>query len=162
GLSAAWKQAVLDDANGAVLLSAQGRNNIPPAAAIDGSAWRFRMDEAGMPYDDVDFIDQLITKATSNDMILGTPIDPNQVYLVGVSGVAAFAYSLYAYPRPSNKIRAIVPLSATFYCEGDAVATGTPGTTPTPGSDLPCGEVSLDGYWGPKAALFNAQNVPRP
>src|SRR4029079_12099522 len=32
GVSAAWKQAVLDDSNGAVLLSAQGRNNIPPAA----------------------------------------------------------------------------------------------------------------------------------
>ena len=32
GLSAAWKQAVLNDANGAVLLSAQGRNNIPAAA----------------------------------------------------------------------------------------------------------------------------------
>ena len=51
GLSAAWKAAVLNDANGAVLLSAQGRNNIPAAAAIDGSAWRFRMDEAGQPYD---------------------------------------------------------------------------------------------------------------
>jgi hypothetical protein len=31
GLSAAWKQAVLKDPNGAVLLSAQGRNNIPAA-----------------------------------------------------------------------------------------------------------------------------------
>ena len=56
GLSAAWKQAVLNDANGAVLLSAQGRNNIPAAAAIDASAWRLRMDEMGQPYDDVDFI----------------------------------------------------------------------------------------------------------
>src|SRR5207237_4216517 len=54
GLSAAWKNAVLNDSNGAVLLSAQGRNNIPDAAAIDGSGWRFRMDEAGQPYDDVD------------------------------------------------------------------------------------------------------------
>src|SRR5689334_19684783 len=35
GLSAAWKAAVLNDANGAVLLSAEGRNNIPAAAAID-------------------------------------------------------------------------------------------------------------------------------
>jgi len=43
GLSAAWKAAVLNDANGAVLLSAQRRNNIP-VAAIDGSAWRFRLD----------------------------------------------------------------------------------------------------------------------
>ncbi len=48
GLSAAWKQAVLNDANGAVLLSAQGRNNIPAAAPLT-SAWRFRMDEAGEP-----------------------------------------------------------------------------------------------------------------
>src|SRR6185295_3858361 len=59
-LSTAWKNAVLNDANGAVLLSAQGRNNIPDAALIDGSAWRFRVDEVGRSYDDVDFIDQLI------------------------------------------------------------------------------------------------------
>jgi poly(3-hydroxybutyrate) depolymerase len=161
GLSAAWKQAVLNDVNGAVLLSAQGRNNIPDAAVIDGSAWRFRMDEGGDPYDDVDFIDQLITKATSNDMILGTPIDPNQVYLVGESRGAGFAYFLYADPRTSNKIRAIVPISGTFYCDGEEVATGTPGTTPKPGSDLTCGEISSDGYWGPKPALFNAPNVTR-
>ncbi len=37
-LSAGWKSAVLNDTNGAVLLSAQGRNNIPAAAIIDGSA----------------------------------------------------------------------------------------------------------------------------
>ena len=36
GLSAAWQNAVLNDDNGAVLLSAQGRNNIPAAAAIEG------------------------------------------------------------------------------------------------------------------------------
>jgi poly(3-hydroxybutyrate) depolymerase len=160
-LSAAWKQAVLDDANGAVLLSAQGRNNIPEAAAIDGSAWRFRMDEAGQPYDDVDFIDQLITKATGNDMLLGSPIDPNQVYLVGESRGAGFAYFLYADPRTSNKIRAIVPISGTFYCEGDAVAPGTPGTPPQPGSDTTCGEVSAYGYWGPKPSLFSAPGVTR-
>jgi poly(3-hydroxybutyrate) depolymerase len=161
GLSAAWKQAVLNDTNGAVFLSAQGRNNIPAAAVIDGSAWRFRMDEAGAPYDDVDFIDQLITKATSNDMLLGTSIDPNQVYVVGESRGAGFAYVLYADPRTRNKIRAIVPISGTFYCDGDAVAPGTPGTPAQPGSDTTCGEVSAYGYWGPQAALFSAPGVTR-
>jgi poly(3-hydroxybutyrate) depolymerase len=161
GLSPAWKQAVLNDTNGAVLLSAQGRNNIPDAAAIDGSAWRFRMDEAGRRYDDVDFIDQLITKATSNDMILGTPIDPNQVYVVGESRGAGFAYVLYADPRTRTKIRAIVPISGTFYCDGDALAPGTPGTPAQPGSDTTCGEVSAFGYWGPKATLFSAPGVTR-
>ena len=161
GLSPAWKQAVLDDANGAVLLSAQGRNNLPPAAAIDGSAWRFRMDEAGAPYDDVDFIDQLITQATSNAMLVGTPIDPKQVYVVGESRGAGFAYVLYADPRTRNKIRAVVPISGTFYCEGDAVDPGTPGTPPQPGSDTTCGEVSAYGYWGPKASLFSAPGVTR-
>jgi len=162
GLSPAWKQAVLDDANGAVLLSAQGRNNLPPAAAIDGSAWRFRMDEAGAPYDDVDFIDQLITQATSNAMLVGTPIDPKQVYVVGESRGAGFAYVLYADPRTRNKIRAVVPISGTFYCEGDAVDPGTPGTPAQPGSDTTCGEVSAYGYWGPKASLFSAPGVTRP
>ena len=67
-------------------MSAEGRNNIPDAALIDGSAWRFRMDEAGQPYDDVDFIDQLITQATdSGSPLLGTPIDPHQVYVIGES-----------------------------------------------------------------------------
>ncbi len=161
GLNAAWKQAVLNDANGAVLLSAQGRNNIPAAAAIDGSAWRFRMDEAGQPYDDVDFIDHLISKATANSTLLGTVIDPNQVYLVGESRGAGFAYFLYADPRTRNKIRAIVPISGTFYCDGDAVAPGTPGTPAQPGSDTTCGEVSAFGYWGPHAALFSAPGVTR-
>jgi poly(3-hydroxybutyrate) depolymerase len=161
GLSPAWKQAVLADANGAVLLSAQGRNNLPPAAAIDGSAWRFRMDEAGAPYDDVDFIDQLITQATSNAMLVGTPIDPKQVYVVGESRGAGFAYVLYADPRTRNKIRAVVPISGTFYCEGDAVDPGTPGTPPQPGSDTTCGEVSAYGYWGPEASLFSAPGVTR-
>jgi poly(3-hydroxybutyrate) depolymerase len=161
GMSAAWKQAVLADANGAVLLSAQGRNNSPPAAATDGSAWRFRMDEAGAPYDDVDFIDQLITMATASSMLLGTAIDPDQVYVVGESRGAGFAYVLYADPRTRNKIRAIVPISGTFYCEGDAVDPGTPGTPPRPGSDTTCGEVSAYGYWGPKASLFSAPGVTR-
>lgn len=160
-LSAAWKNAVLNDANGAVLLSAQGRNNIPDAAAIDGSAWRFRMDEAGAPYDDVDFIDQLITVATANDTLLGTLIDPNQVYVVGESRGAGFAFVLYADPRTRNKIRAIVPISGTFYCDGDAVNPGTPGTLPQPNSDQTCGEVSAFGYWGPKASLFSAPGVTR-
>ena len=162
GLSAAWKQAVLSDTNGAVLISAQGRNNIPAAAAIDGSAWRFRMDEAGSPYDDVDFIEQLIVQATNNTMILGIPIDPTQIYLVGESRGAGFAYLLYADPRTRNKIRAIVPISGTFYCDGDAVNPGTPGTPAQPGSDTTCGEVSIYGYWGPKATLFSAPGVTRP
>jgi poly(3-hydroxybutyrate) depolymerase len=161
GLSAAWKQAVLNDPNGAVLLSAQGRNNIPAAAVIDGSAWRFRMDEAGAPYDDVDFIDQLISKASSSAMLLGTPIDPDQVYVVGESRGAGFAYFLYADPRTRNKIRAIVPISGTFYCDGDAVHPGTPGSQAQPGSDTVCGEVSAYGYWGPHAALFSAPGVTR-
>ena len=161
-LSPAWQTAVLNDANGAVLLSAEGRNNIPAAALIDGSAWRFRMDEAGAPYDDVDFIDQLITQATDNaSPLLGTPIDPTQVYVVGESRGAGFAYVLYADPRTRNKIRAIVPLSGTFYCDGDATDPGTPGTPPLPGSDLTCGEVGVYGYWGPKAALFSAPGVTR-
>jgi hypothetical protein len=65
-------------------------STIPAAALIDGSAWRFRMDEAGNPYDDVDFIDQLITQATANATLLGTKIDPNQVYVVGESRGAPF------------------------------------------------------------------------
>ena len=162
GLSAAWKNAVLNDANGAVLLSAEGRNNIPAAALIDGSAWRFRMDEGGDPYDDVDFIEQLITKATDKTvMLLGTAIDANQVYLVGESRGAAFAYFLYADPRTRNKVRAIVPISGTFYCEGDVVAPGTPGTTALPGSDTTCGEVSIYGYWVPKPSLFSPPGVTR-
>jgi poly(3-hydroxybutyrate) depolymerase len=162
GLSAAWKSAVLADAGGAVLLSAEGRNNIPAAALIDGSAWRFRLDEAGQPYDDVDFIDLLITRATDDaNPLLGTPIDPAQVYLVGESRGAGFAYVLYADPRTRNKVRAIVPISGTFYCEGDAVNPGTPGTPAQPGSDMACGEVSAFGYWGPKAALFSAPGVTR-
>jgi poly(3-hydroxybutyrate) depolymerase len=162
GLSSAWTNAVLSDVNGAVLLSAEGRNNIPAAAAIDGSAWRFRMDETGDPYDDVDFIDHLITAATDNaNPLLGTPIDPNQVYVVGESRGAGFAYYLYADPRTRNKIRAIVPLSGTFYCDGDAVNPGVPGTTPIPGSDTTCGQVSAYGYWEPKPALFSAPGVTR-
>jgi poly(3-hydroxybutyrate) depolymerase len=161
-LSAAWKNAVLNDANGAVLLSAQGRNNIPEAAAIDGSGWRFRMDEAGDPYDDIDFINQLIDEATANNALLGTTIDPDQVYVVGESRGAGFAYFLYADPRTRNKIRAIVPISGTFYCEGEAVAPGTPGTQPVAGSDLTCGEVSIYGYWGQKPSLFTAPGVTRP
>lgn len=155
GLSAAWLNALLSDVNGAVLLSAEGRNNIPAAAAIDGSAWRFRMDEAGAAYDDIDFINQLITQATNNNL-LGTPIDPNQVYVVGESRGAGFAYYLYADPRTRNKVRAIVPLSGTFYCDGDAVNPGVPGTTPIPGSDTTCGQISAYGYWEPKPSLFSA------
>jgi poly(3-hydroxybutyrate) depolymerase len=162
GLSAAWRAAVLSDANGAVLLSAEGRNNIPAAALIDGSAWRFRMDEAGQPYDDVDFINQLITQAIdSGSPLLGTSIDPDQVYVVGESRGAAFAYYLYADPRTRNKIWAIVPLSGTFYCDGSAESPGTPGTGMTPGSDATCGEVSPYGYYGPKAELFTAPGVTR-
>jgi poly(3-hydroxybutyrate) depolymerase len=161
GLSAAWKNAVLNDANGAVLLSAEGRNNIPAACAIDCSAWRFRMDETGRAYDDIDFIDQLITQATSNAAFLGALINPNQVYVVGGSRGAAFAYFLYADPRTRNKVRAMVPISGTFYCDGGAVAPGTPGTPALPGSDLTCGEVSVYGWWGPKASLFSAPGVTR-
>ena len=160
-LSAAWQSAVLNDANGAVLLSAQGRNNIPDAAAIDGSAWRFRMDEAGEPYDDVDFIDRLITEATASAALLGAAIDPNQVYLVGESRGAGFAYLLYADPRTRNKIRAIVPISGTFYCEGSALDEGMPGSPAEPDSDTTCGEVSIYGYWGPRASLFSAPGVTR-
>jgi poly(3-hydroxybutyrate) depolymerase len=161
-LSAAWKNAVLQDANGAVLLSAEGRNNIPAAAAIDGSAWRFRMDEAGRQYDDIDFIDQLITAATDNaNPLLGVLIDPNQVYIVGESRGAGFAYFLYADVRTRNKIRAIVPISGTFYCEGEVEEPGVQGTTPLPGSDLTCGQVSEYWYWEPKPSLFSAPGVTR-
>ncbi|MEI8165870.1 MAG: hypothetical protein WCG26_05805, partial [Chloroflexales bacterium] len=128
GLSAAWKTAVLNDANGAVLLSAQGRNIY---GLTDGSAWRFRMDEGGTPYDDVDFIAELMKQATASNALLGATIDPRQVYVVGESRGAGFAYILYADPRTSTKIRAIVPISGTFYCDGDAVAPGTPGTPAT-------------------------------
>jgi poly(3-hydroxybutyrate) depolymerase len=154
GLSAAWKSAVLSDANGAVLLSAQGRNNIPEAIAMtgDGSGWRFRMDEAGMPYDDVDFIAKLITQAIANNAFLGAKIDPEQVYVVGESRGAGFAYFLYADPRTRNKIRAIVPISGTFYCDG-AVGRAD--------SDTTCGEVSAFGFWGPKPSLFSAPGVTR-
>ena len=161
GISPAWRSAVLNDANGAVFLSAQGRNNIPAAAAIDGSGWRFRMDEAGRKYDDVDFINQLITQATANTTLLGTKINPTQVYLVGESRGAGFAYVLYADPRTRNKIRAIVPISGTFYCDGAPVAEGTPGTPAKPGSDTTCGQVSPYGYWGPKASLFTTPGVTR-
>ncbi len=160
-LSTAWKHAVLQDPNGAVLLSAQGRNNIPAAAAIDESAWRFRMDEAGAPYDDIDFIAQIITRATTGTSLLGTAINPDQIYVVGESRGAGFAYFLYADPRTSNAIRAIVPISGTFYCAGEATAEGTPGTPARAGSDLTCGEISQFGYWGPKASLFTAPNVRR-
>jgi predicted esterase len=153
GLNLGWKNAVLNDNNGAVLVAAEGRNNIPAAAAIDGSAWRFRMDEAGQPYDDVDFIDQLIEAALNNNL-LGTPINPAQVYVVGESRGAGMAYFLYADPRTSEQVRAIVPISGTFYCEGDEINEGTPGTQPMPGSDTTCGEISQYGYWGPKATLF--------
>ena len=162
GLSAAWKSAVLADSLGAVLLSAEGRNNIPDAAAIDGSAWRYRMDEASQPYDDVDFINQLITQATdAGAPLLGTPIDPAQVYVVGASRGAGFAYYLYADLRTRNKVRAIVPLSGTFYCDGSALNPGTQGTTPTPGSDTTCGTISDYGYWGPKPTLFTTPGVTR-
>lgn len=161
-LSATLKQAVLNDTGGTVLLAAEGRNNIPAAAAIDGSAWRFRMDESGAPYDDVDFIDQLIDAASAGAELLGTPIDPAQIYLIGGSRGAAFAYFLYADPRTANQIRAIVPISGTFYCEGDAEQPGTPGSQPRPGSDTACGEVSEYGYWAPKPALFSAPNITRP
>ena len=162
GLSAAWRAAVLADANGAVLLSAEGRNNIPAAALIDGSAWRFRMDEAGQPYDDVDFINQLITQATdSGSPLLGTAIDPHQVYVVGESRGAGFAYYLYADLRTRNKVRAIVALSGTFYCDGAALDPGNPDTTLAPGSDTTCGELDSYGYYGPKHTLFTAPGVTR-
>jgi poly(3-hydroxybutyrate) depolymerase len=118
GLSPAWKQAVLNDANGAVLLSAQGRNNTAAAIAGDDSAWRFRMDEQFTPYDDVDFISQIIIGAPT---LLGTPISWDQVYVVGESRGAMFAYFLLATPRVGQEIRAIVPISGSFYCEGAAV-----------------------------------------
>ena len=157
GLSEAWKSAVLNDDNGAVLLSAQGRNNIPAAAAIDGSGWRFRMDESGQPYDDVDFINQLIIKATANTALLGMAIDPNKIYAVGESRGAGFAYYLYADPRTRNKVKAIVPLSGTFYCDGNVA-----GNAPAAGSDITCGEVSEFGFWTPKPTLFTAPGVTRP
>lgn len=160
-LSEGWKNAVLNDANGAVLLSADGRNNIEESADIDDSAWRFRMDEAGRKYDDIDFINQLITLATIDDTLLGTKIDPNQVYLVGESRGAGFAYFLYADPRTRNKVRAIVPISGTFYCDGEAQNPGQSGTQPVPGSDKTCGYISPDGYWGPKPSLFSAPGVTR-
>jgi predicted esterase len=162
GLSAAWKDAVLNDANGAVLLSAQGRNNIPAAIAIngDGSAWRFRMDESGTPYDDIDFIDQIITQATASPALLGEKIDPSQVYVVGESRGAGFAYYLYADPRTRNKIRAIVPISGTFYCDGGVVNPGIDGTV-LANSDATCGEVSASLFWGPKPSLFSAPGVIR-
>jgi predicted esterase len=161
-LSMGWKNAILNDSNGAVLVSAQGRNQIPAAAAIDGSAWRFRMDEAGKPYDDVDFIDQLMTEATAGPALFGATIDPNQVYVVGESRGAGMAFFLYADPRTRNKIRAIVPISGTFYCDGDAQNSGAPGTQPKPGSDTTCGEISEFGYWTPRPTLFNAPGVTRP
>lgn len=154
GISAAWRAAVLGDARGAVLLSAQGRNNIPAAAAIDGSAWRFRMDESGRPYDDIDFIGQLIDRALADPPLLGTKIDPQQVYVVGESRGAGMAYFLYADPRTRDKIRAIAPISGTFYCDGDAAQPGVPGSQPAAGSDQTCGEVSQYGYWGPRPGLF--------
>jgi poly(3-hydroxybutyrate) depolymerase len=160
GLSGAWKDAVLNDNNGAVLLSAQGRNNIPEAAVIDGSGWRFRMDEAGREYDDIDFIAQLIDEALNANR-LGTQIDPDQVYLVGESRGAGFAYFLYADPRTSNKIRAIVPISGTFYCDGQGLNQGQPNAAPAPGNDLTCGEIVPNGWWGPRPALFEAPNVTR-
>jgi predicted esterase len=162
GLSPAWKSAVLNDANGAVLISAQGRNNIPEAIAIngDGSAWRFRMDESGTPYDDVDFINELITKATASNQLLGATINPSQVYVVGESRGAGFAYYLYADPRTRNKIRAIVPISGTFYCDGGVVKPGEDGTM-LPNNDITCGEVSAFKFWVPKASLFSAPGVTR-
>jgi predicted esterase len=159
-LSAAWKNAVLNDSNGAVLVSAQGRNKIP-AANSGSTAWDFRMDKSGQPYDDVDFINQLIDEATANATLLGSPINPDQVYVVGESRGAGMAYYLYADPRTRNKIRAIVPISGTFYCEGGEVQQGVPGTQPTPGSDLTCGAISPFGYWAPKPALFSAPGVTR-
>lgn len=159
-LSARWKDAVLNDNNGAVLLSANGRNTIPEAAAIDGSAWRFRMDEAGQPYDDVDFIDQLIDEALNNNL-LNTQIDPDQIYAVGESRGAGFAYFLYADPRTSNKIRAIVPISGTFYCDGSGLNEGQANAAPAVGNDMTCGEIVPFGWWGPRPALFSAPNVTR-
>ena len=161
-LSPAWQSAVLSDASGAVLLSAQGRNRTPAAAQTGSTAWQFRMDQSGQLYDDVDFINQLITQATASSALLGTRIAPNQVYVVGESRGAGMAYVLYADPRTRNKVRAIVPISGTFYCEGDAVNAGTPGTQPIPGSDLTCGEISEFGYWTPKPVLFSAPGVTRP
>lgn len=161
GIASGWRSAVLNATDGAVFLSAQGRNNIPAAAAIDESGWRFRMDETGKPYDDVDFINQLITKATADTSLLGTKIDPAQVYVVGESRGAGFAYLLYADPRTRNKIRAIVPISGTFYCEGDVQRESDPTSPPTAGSDTVCGEVSQYGYWGPKPSLFSTPGVTR-
>jgi hypothetical protein len=66
------------------------------------------------------------------------------VYVVGESRGAGFAYFLYADPRTRNKIRTIVPLSGTFYCDGDVDAGGMPAA----GSDTTCGEVSAFGFWG--------------
>ncbi len=65
------------------------------------------------------------------------------------------------WSKKTCRIRAIVPISGTFYCDGDAVDPGTPGTPAQPGSDLACGEVSIYGYWGPKASLFSAPGVTR-
>ena len=81
---------------------------------------------------------------------------------MGESRGAVFAYFLYADERTRREIRAIVPISGSFYCEGGAVAPGTPGTPALPGSDLTCGEVSVFGYWGPKPSLFAPIEVVRP
>lgn len=158
-ISNAWQQAVLNpgDPNGAVFLSAQGRNNL-----IGGVAWDFRMDKTGQAFDDVDFIDQLIDQALNNNL-LNTSINPSQVYVVGESRGAGMAFVLYADPRTRNDIRGIVPISGTFFCEGGAQQPGMAGTQPTAGSDLVCGEVSPFGFFTPKSSLFTlAGGVTRP
>ncbi|NJM08747.1 hypothetical protein HC891_24990, partial [Candidatus Gracilibacteria bacterium] len=106
GLSAAWKSAVLNDANGAVLLAAEGRNNIPETFS-GSTAWRFRMDEAGTAYDDVDFIDQVIA-AAKDENLLGTAIDPAQIYVVGESrggghGLLSLRRSAYERGDPGDR-----------------------------------------------------------
>lgn len=160
-IPASWRDTITNDNNGAVIVAPQGRNNIGEAVAIDGSAWRFRMDEAGRPYDDIDFIQTIIDQSLGNNL-LGTTIDPARVYLVGFSRGAGFAYFLYADPRTANKISAIVPISGTFYCEGDATNPGVPGSPPLANSDLICGEVSIYGWWGPKSQHFSPPAVTRP
>lgn len=144
---------------------------VAPQGLLDNgvTSWRFRMDgknDAGTAagVDDVAFIQEIITRATSAANPLfgaGNKVDPNKVFVVGESRGAGMAYYLYADPRTKNLISAIAPISGTFYCATSNGGNGNVPYNPPADSDFNCGENGGFGFFGPKASLYARATPPR-
>ncbi len=106
--------------------------------------------------DDVEFIKEVIDRATSavNPLFgAGEVVDPSKVFVVGGSRGAGMAFVAYADPRTKDKIKAIAPVSGTFYCDIQSANNGAVVGVPVD-ADPNCGFNAGFGYYGPKNTLF--------